>query len=131
FAIQFSQRNRFIICELRFSLNNPRRPKHAHRIDYSPLAESENNVSRRRSRRCRIGFELLRETSGTHLDLRANTTAITDAAGKRDAKRTIRVTTVVARDLQTTTWATKDYVRIAVTIDIAGNEHTPRRHLYI
>ena len=61
-----------------FSLHNPRRPKHAHGIGFVALAETKDQVSRRRRGRCRISLELLIETARAHFNLRFHSAAVTD-----------------------------------------------------
>src|SRR6185503_18156472 len=58
FTIKLRERERLRVRDLRFSLHYSGRPQHAHRIDRGAFAESEDQVSRSRSRRSRVSFEL-------------------------------------------------------------------------
>ena len=79
-----------------FRLQDARRPEHADDVGSGAIAQTEDDVGRRRRGRGGVGFVLLPEAARAHLDLRTDGRAVADARGEPDAERPHAALAVVA-----------------------------------
>ena len=83
------------------------------------------NLRRRGHRTRRITFELLRETSRTQINFRADAGFIAGSSLKAQNFRIIRIAADILQKMQTAVCSEREQINIAVAVNVAG-QNLPR-----